>query len=312
MIVSNLALMFSLFILSFSTWAKEPAFYRKLAAYHAPEVNQGLGHNPRADVFTRIDFDGDLNFDNNWANVNQAEQAGSFVYYDVIETKAHWFITYGFFYPRDYAHYCFWWVCHENDFEGMRLTIEKTPDSEFGETVLMESQAHGRIVYQEDLTFAEAEPVQKHHVVVMIEKEGHGLHSINDRHPDPQNRVYKYSSNGQVPGGYELLPLSDLWATRDQVGRGKMWHGTFSYEGNHFSIKKLPSSFGGRKWGVAGANPPWAWKPLGITKGDWFFDPVQTTCHKIGCLPGMEEGTYLYNPYVGITPDSHQVSSVTP
>ena len=279
--------MLSLFIcllISFTaSGSSSEVFYRELAIHHSPVVLQGQGHNPVADIFTRIDFDGDLDADNNWKNVKLAQTAGSFVYYDVIETNSHWFITYGFFYPRDYAYpFCFWQICHENDFEGMKLAVKKD-DSAFGKVVLFENQAHGSIYFERN-------PEVDGHIKVVIESEGHGLYSTRSKRPETNHISYSY-------GQYELLPMSDLWEKRDQIGNGQLWRGTFDYNSESGAILNVPNAFGGKKWGKAAANPPWAWKPVGLYKGDWFFDPANSICRTIGCLPG-QDSEYIFNPYL--------------
>src|SRR5690606_18899295 len=89
----------------------------------APILTQGIGSEPKADIFTRVDYDGDWDPNNSWDNLHKFPHPPT-VYYYVIESEKHTFITYAFFYPRDYAGMCFFVHCHENDFEGMRVTIE--------------------------------------------------------------------------------------------------------------------------------------------------------------------------------------------
>jgi len=274
-------------MISTPTWATN-SFHQKLAAHHAPKVFQGLGKDPVGDIFTRINFDGDFDAYNNWNNFEQAKKAGSSVYYDVIETKSHWFITYGFFYPRDYASICFWWVCHENDFEGMRITVEKS-EAKFGFVVLLETLAHGMLHFDDSPVVDDDD-----HVAIVLEAGGHGVHSRRFRKPDSSTKIY-------TGNDYVLLPMNDLWITRHQVGAHKMWLGTFVYKYDS-RLKDLPLFFGGTKWGAGGANPPWAWNFFGLKRGEWFFDPATSICHTYGCPTGLDSN-YVYNPYL----DSHSL-----
>src|SRR5690606_12952669 len=103
-------LFLSLLILFSLTAFADPELARKFA----PTVYQGLGPEPRADEFTRFDFDGDWDPDNNWDNMLKFDRP-RVVYWDVIESENHFFLTYAFFFPKDYARLCIWVHCHEND-----------------------------------------------------------------------------------------------------------------------------------------------------------------------------------------------------
>lgn len=262
-------------------------FYSSLSTYHAPFVIQEYGRYPRADVFTKIDFDGDFNAANNWRHLSVVDDSKPYVYFSVQETEHHFYLNYGFFYPRDYAPICFWEICHENDFEGIRLTVKKD-ETPMGKVILMESFAHGKIKYDEDLAL---HPV-KNQVMIFIERGGHAIRSFKNR---TLPRHYKeYSSNE-----YELLPLEDLWKLRDQVGPESLYKDTYDYVGTRFSVPLVPAAFEGRKWGHGLSNPPWAWSGGGkdVIKGDWFFDPVTSICTGFKCLD--EAGSpYIYNPFV--------------
>jgi hypothetical protein len=273
----------------------DPAFHRELAAFHAPVIVQGLGHDPRGDVFTKVDFDGDLDSDNNWGNLGAVERTGAWVYYDVIEAKNHWFITYGLFYPRDYSRICVFMHCHENDFEGMRVTVEKTSERPQGRVILLEALAHDNIRYDQRPAMAGES------TVVVIEAGGHGIHSWNYRRADRRNRVYSYRGDAHAERGYDLVPISTLWEIRGNVGRGRTWDKTFDYAGERFALEDLPTAFGGRKYGRGFAKPAWAWSPRGqgLARGDWFLDPIHSQCSTVGC-PAGSDGNYVYNPYVGI------------
>ena len=61
-----------------------------------------------------------------------------------METSTHWFLVYNFFHPRDYDERCIAGTCHENDNEGLVLTVRKD-GSRFGRLQVMETLAHNRI-----------------------------------------------------------------------------------------------------------------------------------------------------------------------
>jgi hypothetical protein len=119
------------------------ANHRRLAEHYAPVVFQE-SRSTVLDFITKFDYDGDWKGDNNWRNAYLFDLTGH-VYYSVIESTSHYFITYAFYHPRDYTARRYEGFApkteHENDLEGMTLTIEKD-GSAFGKVVLLETLAH--------------------------------------------------------------------------------------------------------------------------------------------------------------------------
>lgn len=262
-------------------------FYRKLSGHHAPYVIQEYGRFPKADVFTRVDFDEDFNASNNWKNLYRVGELKPAVYFSVQETQNYYYLNYGFFYPRDYTPICFWEICHENDFEGIRLTVKKD-ESEMGRVMLMESFAHGKIKYDEEPMFHPS----RNQVMIFIERGGHAVRSLKDR--TLPNNFKEYSVDD-----YELIPLEELWALRASVGSQNLWKDTYDYQGERFAVPGVPTAFEGKKWGHGLSNPPWAWTGGGKDpkKGDWFFDPIISICRGFKCLDASST-SYIYNPFV--------------
>lgn len=144
-------LLLSLLVCSYGpAHAYDTRLFYRLAAFHAPVVFQKTGHNPKADAITRFDFDGDLVGNNNWKNLEEHSTPAA-AYYDVRETKTHYFVMYAFFHPRDYSYFCIPWVCHENDLEGVMLTIEKTKSDWHGRVIAVQTLAHDRIYTHEGI-----------------------------------------------------------------------------------------------------------------------------------------------------------------
>lgn len=225
----------------------------ELAAKFAPVVYQEVGSVPEADEFTRVDFDGDWNPDNNWENMPKFRRE-RVVYWNLIESENYYFITYAFFYPRDYASWCFWIHCHENDFEGMRVTVKKPSG-----VIKVEALAHN----------FKSEVLNPTSVEIMIERGGHGIHPTALR--APEGKVKKYT-----PSEYELRPIDELWEKRDT----NLFTGKFTYKN-----KDYPANFGGKKWilfGIGAAKPAWSWIVWGsdFEKGQWFLDPLKGTEEK--------------------------------
>ena len=103
--------------------------------YAATDKSQG-----RQDVISNIDFDGELVGNNNWENFDRFELKPT-VYYAILETETHYFISYHLFHPRDWNRFTFWLNdTHENDGENFQIVVRKSD----GSVVLLWTQAHYR------------------------------------------------------------------------------------------------------------------------------------------------------------------------
>lgn len=85
--------------------------------------------NYRADYVTRFDYDGNMVATDNWENLTKFPLA-AYAYYSVVESCTHWFISYGFFHPRDWTDSAADQE-HENDMEGL-LTIVRKDGTPYG------------------------------------------------------------------------------------------------------------------------------------------------------------------------------------
>ena len=92
-----------------------------LAEHYAPVVFQE-SRSTVLDFITKFDYDGDWKGDNNWRNAYLYDLPGH-VYYSVIESTSHYFITYAFYHARDYTARPYEGFApkteHENDMEGL-------------------------------------------------------------------------------------------------------------------------------------------------------------------------------------------------
>jgi hypothetical protein len=157
--------------------------------YHATDRHRG-----RQDVISNNDFDGDLVGNNNWNNF-QKFQLKPTVYYAVLETETHYFISYHLFHPKDWNHFTFWLNdTHENDGENFQVVVRKSD----GRPVLLWTQAHyesrvyaraGFGVESGDTKIAgEFQAVDSdgvpgesgEHAAVFVESEGHGIYGTMD------------------------------------------------------------------------------------------------------------------------------------
>jgi hypothetical protein len=192
----------------------------------------------QADYFTAFDFDGDTISDNNWDNLHSDKaDLGAVVYWSVVETVTHWFVTYADFHPRDWAHSCnvpFKEPCHENDMEGAMVVVRKN-ESYWGSFEVLYTEAHNDLhVYANDpaiqagtnekllvkgdaakggpfkgVTFEDGS-----HPEVYVESKGHGVcalyhdgedhckHSVSETPPKfggDDGVIYRYKGSPGVP-----------------------------------------------------------------------------------------------------------------
>lgn len=78
--------------------------YETLAARYSPIIYQATRkETPHFDYLTSFDFDGNWKGTDNYEAIKKATEVRSWVYYDVVETKSHYFIRYGYFHPLHYG-----------------------------------------------------------------------------------------------------------------------------------------------------------------------------------------------------------------
>jgi len=298
-------------------WADDPA-HRKLAEHYAPVVFQET-RSAVLDAIGRFDYDGDWRGDNNWRNAYLYDHPG-YVYYSVIESTRHYFITYAFYHARDFTGRPYEGYApkteHENDLEGCTVTIEKD-GSQFGQPILLETLAHdvffkydnrkvrrvsaGAMRLDGAMAFVDERPA------VFVEAEGHGVKvatasAVADPGQFP-GMIYRYTGQPSVPRTdrdglvtYDLVSIEDsLWARRYDVGS------TFCCADSYAMPGAQPEAFGSALNGPIGgcaAKPPWGWDQANdaVGKGDWFRDPLRTYATQLK-ISGFT-GTYVHNPYL--------------
>jgi Zn-dependent protease with chaperone function len=204
---------------------------REVAALFAPVLYQGLGDEPRYDYITNFDFDGDWRGDNNWTNAADSRYPlKAWVYYSVRETRAHYFIHYAVFHPRDYkggsrAGKLFSKVirtatkpaasvdptgraseavlAHENDLEGCLVVVEKNGgDPQHGKVVFVQTLAHNNFLkyVPENMPREgfETAALQGRRVKLFIEPKGHGIEAYRPETYPAKMRLLVYSFTGQA------------------------------------------------------------------------------------------------------------------
>ena len=336
---------------SFPAERHSPDPYRKLAEHHSPFLAQETWFQPKSDYVARFDFDGDSQGDNNWDSA-PIGSSQAYVYYAVMETRTHWFLVYDIFHPRDYSDNCVAGTCHENDSEGLILTVLKD-GSQYGRLQTLETLAHNNIYsYRADRKVrnsvhgidGEVEFYQSH-PVVFIESGGHGVYGSSDKHSrysvkrgrftEGTGVTYVYKGQAQRPRhanhqlvGYDLLSAwQHLWVPGhgSRSSQNKMYDDYFAYQpyGNRPAppYPKIAGAFLGRKRGSNKAKPFWGWKDRKTDKkkilsaGQWGLDPAYATSQNLK-FPGAFSLDYVFNPFLGIdgnrAPDARRVRAFEP
>ena len=313
--------------------------YRKLAEHWAPLFAQETWWQPKADIPTRFDFDGDWQGDNNWESIDDGTSQ-AYIYYAAMETETHWFLHYNAFHPRDYSDKCVVGTCHENDNEGLILTVRKD-GSQFGKLELMETLAHnnvysfsnergiGRNIHNID---GGIDFYQESHPLVFIESGGHGIQGAQGSHSG-----YRFSADTFAAGtgitliykgsaerprhpndrlvGYELLSIHDHWWTKACQQESGWQDRTFdeylAYQPTGgrpgTPCRLIGTTFYGRKESSNKAKPFWGWHDTATNKkkvigvGQWALDPAYSVLQGLRFPADTPFSMkYLYNPYLGI------------
>ncbi len=285
-------------------------FYRKLAQHWAPvhyqsiRTGDGLFNTNalkgKSDSLSTIDFDRDWDATNNWDNLETFPTQPALYYY-VAATSTHYFITYGYFHPRDWTRCNFFhFAQHENDLEGVILVIEKD-SSKWGKLLLGYSVFHlslKRYYYSNDskkLTLLSsrfnAGTLENTHPVSYQQPRGHGI-KLDESFFKPERKHCRYiPENREITTPkdkhYRLISFLDSNQLLDHRENEEFFHSDETIRGSHGE----------------GANPPWLWT-------DWkdkrkhpdlqiFQDPAKYIL--IDCEFSSDYSTdYTYHPFLDI------------
>ena len=173
---------------------------RAIAQKYAPVIFQEIDRGTvvdksrgREDFITAVDFDGDMRANNNWENMSKFPLL-PIVYYSLIESETHLFISYSLYHPRDWSRVNASYTQHENDMENIQLVINKEGD---GRLVLIMTQTHlaskftatdsGGVTAKNGIKLGNGVRMfddaglctdKGDHVGIFIERKGHGIYSV--------------------------------------------------------------------------------------------------------------------------------------
>ena len=321
---------------NFTSTANSSDKYFALVENYAPFIAQETWFEPKADYLARFDYDGNWRGADNWENLAKGSSK-AFVYYAVMETETHWFLIYNFFHPRDYSDFCVAGSCHENDNEGLILTVRKDA-TKFGRLEVMETLAHNNVysftnnpaikkgVHDID---GQIELYEKTHPVIFIEAGGHGVFASDSKSSlfdaakmsFKQNTgiTYIYNKKAESPQyvadqnvSYALLSIADEWwekGSQETVQANETFDDFYFYApfGNRpkSSAKYISGAFHGEMASKNQAKPFWAWfdkrtrdKKI-LNTGQWALDPAYSVSMSLDFPDNLPVSLrYIFNPYL--------------
>lgn len=261
----QLALAASLTAFAFSPLALAVT-HQELAEYWGPRVyhdtNDAYGYN--AEYITKVDYDGNWIGTDNWENLPYYGTPAH-LYYNVVETSTHWFITYNAFHPRDDGPIG---DQHENDFEGGLLAVRKD-GSTYGQLQVMETLAHDQIYqYTNDLNIVNGSD-NKDGPILSVGGKPTVYIQANGFSGDGNGHGWKAWDGTGAPGGDGIVYYNGGTADQPDGGDGN-WTRVFSYQLLSMSELwdkryQMPDPFGewgalhGDTHGTNKAKMPWRW-----------------------------------------------------
>jgi hypothetical protein len=256
----------------------------------------------RADMLTRIDFDGDWVMTDNWEALNAlAANPQPYVYYSVVSTATHWYILYAFFHPQDWTDSPFDQE-HENDLEGL-IAVVYRDGSAYGRLEGLVTVAHtdhysytvpgsslvaGRETIDGTLTIANGT-----HPLTFQEAKGHGLYGYGGGHTEDGDGIWYYPSKPYLgsetvttpatptPAGGDANPIA-YYRLLDVFATGGLWSRrfdttTFASFGTFRGDSGGGCGDGSPSCGNNSANAPWGWDDGNdgpMFAGELAFDPA--------------------------------------
>lgn len=115
----------------------------------APVLIQLANDNHKRNFITSFEYDGDQDTSNNWNNLPEGYSLPAILYYSVVETETHYFMTFLSYHVEDrwesslgsFGNF-FLGGSHENDGENIQLVIKKNEDPDENRIVIAALQHH--------------------------------------------------------------------------------------------------------------------------------------------------------------------------
>ena len=300
----------------------------ELAFRYAPVHYQDTDSSDYASEYlTAFDYDGDWIGTNNWDNRGNGLWPAT-VYYSVVESCTHHFITYAFNHPRDWSDTIFD-PEHENDLEGAIMAVRKD-GSPHGKLEGMITVFHtsfysyapaGSPFVSGAQSIDGSVSLQAHNGInrpkTAQEAKGHGLKAwpyiSSFTGTSRQDGIVYYPTQGtaEVPSSgndrsvlYRLVDINatnGMWAAALNdaalpAGQGP----TFASWGSFKGDESGGCGAGWKTCSTNSANAPWGWDDGndGAThRGEFALDPAHLFASYFGGLGNFSQ-KYLNNPFI--------------
>jgi hypothetical protein len=295
----------------------------EIARKYAPQIyNEVDAEGGRQDLPAPVDFDGNLDGEDNWENFPYCELVPT-VSYAHLETATHRFLTYHIFHPRDWEPFELpgLHLTHEGDGENLQVVVEKAS----GRVVLLFTQAH----YRGKAYVSPGTPGESRerfwladedgrigdsgtHPAIFVEAKGHGIYGIgnNDSRVRVEGSEGRFERRGLVlrparigehvgepsldspnPIPYQLeSTAAKMWPgvkSGALIGRGRLLDGVIPYEDARVSVELPKFHRGNRFSGPFG--PSRGISPFAVdfgwsagALGSLFFDPARRYAEVLG------------------------------
>ncbi len=281
---------------------------KRWAPIHYQDVDATGGHalSGKSDYITAINFDGDWVATNNWDNIADYE-ASAHVYYHVLETSTHWFITYAFFHPRDWENDVLFQSLyeHENDLEGVLMIVEKD-ETTYGDLKACVTVAHSDFYSytpstsdykgnEEDIDGTlKMESFNGYlHPVTAQECRGHGLKAYPEYSIDGDGIIYYPSMDDEAQVPSDNYDTYVEYKLVDVFEEGGLWDQRYNTDLFKSEAGAFLSGYGN-----GNANAPWKWDDGDDTpgQGELGTNPAKlTSCYFKNI--GLFSYRYTYNNY---------------
>ncbi|MBN4074035.1 hypothetical protein JYT61_00580 [bacterium AH-315-E10] len=284
---------------------------------YAPILMQRTHADTRINFLTDYRFDGDDNTANNYEHLyfegKDAFKLPAILYYALVETKTHYFITYMSYHAYDEVQsgwtLIFHWTrmggSHENDAENIQLVIQKSTRTEKERLVLIANQNHTRYEFCAVPELLDSKSkflkwpgyrtfdpdIINDRITFYLESGKHAIYQhrfykANSRtlrfYPLPDNKPQYWSKN-QTSFAYQLKPIrTELWTpyiANKHLGQAGAMNGTFNIalkRNNNVIVNytNLPRHFNSDKISICLVKKNSGIMPFYFGKGNLFFDPA--------------------------------------
>ncbi|HEY3425448.1 MAG TPA: hypothetical protein VGL27_11670 [Negativicutes bacterium] len=243
------------------------------------QMDKSDGLTAQQNIFTLVNFDRDWRLNNNWYNL-LFYPLDRMMYYSVVESDTHYFIGYYQYYPRHIGG-----GDHEHDMTGALLAVSKTPDG-LGRLDMLVTYSNNR---WEKWNGAQVQLEAGHpsltisaatHAIAASGKSSRVLRTDGIREISSTANLLAKGNNMVLSGGaytgYRLIPLTQLWDHRQEIGQGRVF-ARWGYFDSYNAIT---------------VTAPWVWDYCQI---NWLAKPGEF----IQCFKGIpvKACAYLSNPY---------------